>query len=189
MVTVPETAPGRPRGASGAGSRKAILDSAIRVLAREGTHGARVEEIAAEAGVSLGLLNYHFGNRRSLLRVALIAGLEQRPSFAGASLEEMLTSALRASERGATGWWRIRQEALRIAAFDPELRSAATETTAAWTEEISAHLPDGHSTSAMAGLIVALVDGLSQRVSSGIVSVRAAEHLLEEALSHLLGGE
>lgn len=189
MVSLPETAPSRPGEGSGVNSRQAILDSAVRVLAREGMHGARVEEIAADAGVSLGLLNYHFGGRRSLLRAGLVAGLQRRPDFADASLDEMLARALRASELDVDGWWRIRQEALRIAAFDPDLRDAATAATTAWTAEVAARLKDRDGAVARARLIVALVDGLSQRVSSGIVPLRAAEHLLEEALSHLLGEE
>jgi AcrR family transcriptional regulator len=48
----------------------AIVQAACRVVAREGTHGLRMEAVAREAGVSKALVHYYFATRRELLRAA-----------------------------------------------------------------------------------------------------------------------
>ncbi len=50
--------------------RSAILDAASRRFARHGTK-ASLRDIAADAGVNLGLIHRHFGNKDDLLRAAL----------------------------------------------------------------------------------------------------------------------
>ncbi len=47
--------------------RKLILDAAIRVFARMGYHGARVSDIAAEAGIAYGLVYHYFKNKEEIL--------------------------------------------------------------------------------------------------------------------------
>lgn len=48
-----------------------ILDAAIDLLAREGISGVSMRAVAREAGVALGLVNYHFADKTSLIRAAL----------------------------------------------------------------------------------------------------------------------
>src|SRR5918997_1757519 len=50
-----------------ADKRRIILDAAIRVLAREGFHTARVSDIADEAGVAYGLVYHYFGSKDEVL--------------------------------------------------------------------------------------------------------------------------
>ena len=47
-------------------TRARILDAAARVFRREG-YGARLSDIAAEAGIQTGSLYYHFDGRESLV--------------------------------------------------------------------------------------------------------------------------
>ena len=47
-----------------------ILDAAHAVFVRRGTAGARMQEIAAEAGVNQALLHYYFRNKEQLARAA-----------------------------------------------------------------------------------------------------------------------
>ncbi len=47
--------------------RKLILDAAVRVFARSGYHGARVGDIATEAGVAHGLLYHYFSSKEVVL--------------------------------------------------------------------------------------------------------------------------
>jgi TetR/AcrR family transcriptional regulator len=47
-----------------------ILDAAHTVFVRRGTAGARMQEIAAEAGVNQALLHYYFRNKEQLSRAA-----------------------------------------------------------------------------------------------------------------------
>jgi AcrR family transcriptional regulator len=47
--------------------RRAILDAAVRVFARQGFHACRVSDIADEAGVAYGLVYHYFGSKDSVL--------------------------------------------------------------------------------------------------------------------------
>lgn len=48
-----------------------ILDATLAVLAREGIAGVSMRAVAREAGVAVGLANYHFENKTSLICAAL----------------------------------------------------------------------------------------------------------------------
>jgi AcrR family transcriptional regulator len=50
----------------------ALLDAAIRVGARHGLRGLTIRSVAAEAGVTHGLVRHHFGSRDRLVAEALI---------------------------------------------------------------------------------------------------------------------
>jgi TetR/AcrR family fatty acid metabolism transcriptional regulator len=47
--------------------RRTILEAAVRVFARSGYHGARVGDIAREAGVAHGLLYHYFASKEQVL--------------------------------------------------------------------------------------------------------------------------
>jgi AcrR family transcriptional regulator len=57
--------PERNRPASD--KRQLILDSAIKVFARNGYHGSRVSDIAREAGIAYGLVYHYFKNKEEIL--------------------------------------------------------------------------------------------------------------------------
>lgn len=48
-----------------------ILRAAYRVVARHGAHGLRVQAVAEEAGVSKGLVLYHFGSKSEVVQRAM----------------------------------------------------------------------------------------------------------------------
>jgi AcrR family transcriptional regulator len=48
--------------------RKRILEAAVRVFAERGYHGARVADVAREAGVAHGLLYHYFGSKEELVQ-------------------------------------------------------------------------------------------------------------------------
>jgi len=52
--------------------RKLILDAAIRVFAEHGYHGARVGDIAEDAGVAHGLLYHYFASKDDVLRTIFV---------------------------------------------------------------------------------------------------------------------
>jgi AcrR family transcriptional regulator len=56
----------RPGGAEE--KRQRILEAAVRVFARRGFHGARVADIAEEAGVAHGLLYHYFASKDEVLQ-------------------------------------------------------------------------------------------------------------------------
>lgn len=75
-----------------------ILDAARRVFVRRGTSGARVQEIAAEAGVNQALVHYYFGSKDALAeRVFLEAAHKVIPTLTpklaqGVTLEQLITT-------------------------------------------------------------------------------------------------
>lgn len=58
------------------GKMEAILEAARMVLARQGYAGATIAKVAAEAGVSRGLLHYHFKNKEEIFARVLRANME-----------------------------------------------------------------------------------------------------------------
>jgi AcrR family transcriptional regulator len=52
--------------------RKRILEAAIRVFAEHGYHGARVGDIAGDAGVAHGLLYHYFASKDDVLRTIFV---------------------------------------------------------------------------------------------------------------------
>ena len=182
-------------------TRGAILQAAVEVLAREGVHGARVEEIAAIAGVSPGLLNYHFGSRQELLRAALISGLQRRALPEDRDGVDALTvlsggmvpegePAARGRSSALDAWWRLRSEALRRAVFDVEIRAAVAEASEVWAGYLAESLPRGRSAEEQlddAWTLIALADGLRQRVASGLMPASTAARTLSDALDRITG--
>ena len=61
----------RPSGSIGWRQREKIIRAATGVFSRKGYDGARVEEIAREAGLPKGNLLYYFGTKKDLYRVVI----------------------------------------------------------------------------------------------------------------------
>ena len=66
LVPVTDGAPAAANGARGA-KRQQIVDAATRVFASRGYHGARVSDIAREAGIAYGLVYHYFRNKEEIL--------------------------------------------------------------------------------------------------------------------------
>lgn len=73
--------------------RREILTAAFRCFARDGLHGATMQEIAEEAGLSAGALYGYFDGKEALVR-ALAAESAERRKVAFARLEEGGAAAL-----------------------------------------------------------------------------------------------
>jgi len=61
---MPETGTERPAAID---KRRAILDAAIQVFARQGYHATRVSDIADEAGVAYGLVYHYFRSKEAVM--------------------------------------------------------------------------------------------------------------------------
>ncbi|MBA3381392.1 MAG: TetR/AcrR family transcriptional regulator [Actinobacteria bacterium] len=85
--------------------RQLILDAAVRVFARNGYHGARVGDIATEAGVAHGLLYHYFGSKEEVLETVFrenfselldrFRAVEEADESAGEKLEGIAKILLR----------------------------------------------------------------------------------------------
>ena len=51
--------------------RRQIADALLRTAARRGLHATGMREVAAEAGVSLRLVQYYFGTKEELMLLAM----------------------------------------------------------------------------------------------------------------------
>lgn len=69
--------------------RTAIAEALIRVAARRGLHAVGMREVAAEAGVSLRLVQYYFETKEKLL----LFGLEQLAEWFGERISARLRAA------------------------------------------------------------------------------------------------
>src|ERR1700679_3591932 len=93
--------PGRPslRDEQRALTRRRLLDSAEAVFARSGFHGASVEDIAREAGVTSGALYSNFAGKEDLFlalfeeRIATDVGDYSQIVAAGVTLEQQARGA------------------------------------------------------------------------------------------------
>ena len=177
---------GRPQYGSG---REALLDAAIAVVARRGLRYLTYRSVAAEAGVTHGLVAHHFGSRDALLLAALRHSVQR-------SIE---VTALRTKDGTPDGFVRgfaemverdpdlhaFQYEVLLESRRSPEARRHADELYASYrsaTREGLAQL--GIADGPLADLVFAALDGLVfQQVTVGSAAVTEAA---VEALRRLL---
>ncbi|ATZ28122.1 transcriptional regulator BetI [Streptomyces lavendulae subsp. lavendulae] len=187
-------------------NKRAILTGAARVIARQGVRGLRVADLAAEAGVSTGLVYYHFKDRPGILRHALAfigdradryTATAQGPTAAHPPdrrtlLEQTLLLEFQdvpEVRENSTAWGELRAHSV----FDPELREELAAAGAAWVAEVAGHLaalcPDAPAgaVTAAAERLTALLEGLSARWLSGLLPLEHARGLLREAIRVEIG--
>lgn len=156
------------------GTRERIVQATFELVGREGIVALSNRRIAAEAGVSLGSLTYHFPSQADLLRESLVhyvegevARLEEvaadlrarhaSPAEVGAEVQRLAAESAGRSER-------IAELELHLhAARDPALRDASRRSFAAYEGVAAAALaafgvadPERH-----ARTVVALMIGMS----------------------------
>jgi AcrR family transcriptional regulator len=156
-----------------ASARQRILDAAVRRIAREGIDDVRIARIAMDAGVSAGLLHYHFASRDALLAEALehsyeragdarIAVAEDEP--APARLRAMIDQCLPLPGALRDDWVLWVELWLR-AARDPELRPIAARLYARLHEWFAATIRelDVEAPERLTDRVLALIDGYGIR--------------------------
>jgi TetR/AcrR family transcriptional regulator, regulator of biofilm formation and stress response len=162
-------------------TRARILHATLRVIAAGGVGAVSNRRVAAEAGVALGSLTYHFASQTDLLRESLLLYAEEEVARL-----EALAAELRASTRAAGGPSAeqaaavVEQVAARgsgrpeevaelelhlHASRDPELHDASRRCFAAYEELATAilHALDVPAPERHARTVVALLCGLGVR--------------------------
>jgi AcrR family transcriptional regulator len=89
---------GRPRRGDSAEGRNRLLKAATRLFADKGLDGVSTRELAAEAGVNLSAITYHFGGKEKLYKAALQYVIDLL-----APRRQQVIDALGASVRAAKG--------------------------------------------------------------------------------------
>lgn len=186
--------------------RSSFPDATITVIARRGVRGLRVQEVAAEAEVSVPLIYHYFGSRGGLLEAALAAVHERAGRYTQASadprasardqLTARLLGELQDTEEVRTtssAWGELRWASV----FDEGLRPPVAALTAEWVAEV-AHLidrlqveegvteVDRRDPEATAEILIALVEGLSGRWLTGAAPLSRLRRLLETAMTREL---
>ncbi|MFI6088142.1 TetR/AcrR family transcriptional regulator [Streptomyces sp. NPDC051218] len=176
-----------------------ILEAAARLIARRGVRGLRVEELAAEAGVSTGLIYYHFKDRTGILRHTLEfindraeryttdRAADAEPLTPRAELEETLLLELQDRQvvrENSTAWGELRASAI----FDEVLREDLARATLVWVQEVAALIGQVRPTAPPPALaaagerLTALLEGLSMRWLSGGLRIDHARDLMRGAI-------
>lgn len=184
--------------------RNKILGSAEQLLATHGYDGLRLRDVAADAGVSIGMIQHYFVTRDDLLRetissagarrVATWEELGTRDDHAARQLYALLEGAI--SDRHRCIVW---VETCAAATRHPELRGEVLRTQAAWhaglRRVIEAGIDRGELESQRpvadtVDILVNLIDGLMLEVATAESEEPVAlgkARLLREAGAQLLG--
>ena len=128
-----------------ASTRDKLIDAAFAVVAREGFDKASVKDIAREAGLTPGLLHYHFASRDALLeaalRKALAAYQEESRRRRDTTPREKQLDAYFASARRASvtdqDFFRVRLAFAAKALAEPALAQVLRELNHAASEEMA----------------------------------------------------
>jgi TetR/AcrR family transcriptional regulator, transcriptional repressor of bet genes len=179
--------------------RRQIVEALQSVIAKHGYEGATIQLIAREAGLTAGLIHYHFHNKREIL-IALVTVLSgyvlerhRRGAEAAASPRERLRAYIDARlglGRGAkpdavAAWIAIGAEAVR----QPEVREAYQEAIARELRLVRALLGDyleqqhksRDSARRQAAVLMAFIEGAFQ-LSAAAARVMPKGYAAEAAL-------
>jgi TetR/AcrR family transcriptional repressor of bet genes len=186
-----------------AATRAQILDATVATIRAEGVAGVRIDDVAAAAGVSPGLIYYHFANRQALVRAGLAEALDRYVSEAGpasgrdpvAHLVDELQRHIGLPDGGGAARGRVRTAALEAAVFDPDLLPALEQSTGRWVAGVAGLVDrarggggDPAELARVAEVLTALADGLRQRVMSGTLGPVDARQLVAAMVPVLLAG-
>lgn len=127
--------------------RRDVLAATLRLIARGGVDSIRYREVATEAGVPLGTVQYHFASREALLRAAFAHFLDEntralyalRDSFAArriAEVADFVIETIRADFVDPSARVLAEYELVLYAARDPEIAAAL----AAWEQAMATQL-------------------------------------------------
>ncbi|WP_035802924.1 TetR/AcrR family transcriptional regulator [Kitasatospora mediocidica] len=182
--------------------RAKLLQSTCRVIALRGVRGLRVEDVAAEAGVSKTLIYYHFRDRAGLIAAAMEYVNDRAEDYAhaadGATGREALLRQLvgefqdeSAVRENSAVWGEFRA----AATFDDTLRPVVSAATERWIVDLAELIEDGREDGSIVGRsdpraaavrLTALVEGLSGRWLSGLLSTAEARSHVSDALEREL---
>jgi AcrR family transcriptional regulator len=166
-----------PKSGGGRGSRRrAILVAAAQVISERGFADVRVADVAEAAGVSTGLVIYHFKTLDSLLIEALQLSEEDFRKAAARIIAahaaprdrftELVRWALQPGEDllgGSTLWIETWSQALR----HPQIEEARAKADQAWRELLRSVVPDREPAQVdiVVNALAALLDGLAIQVA------------------------
>ncbi|MGW4119263.1 TetR/AcrR family transcriptional regulator [Nocardia sp. NPDC004711] len=189
--------------------RREITTAARAVIAAGGLDAATFQSVAAEAGISVRLIQYYFGTKRDLMLATHRAVVEDWGRGFAEALGALGPGAaprevIRAVSLGLIPLDDVRhQDNLVFAAFHAANLTGNTVTSAemmgapqylitSFTEQLGRERPGETGTRALeldAELIVLAVTGISQAVLAGGTTRETAVELLDHLLDRVFTGE
>ncbi|MGW0182426.1 TetR/AcrR family transcriptional regulator [Nocardia sp. NPDC003345] len=176
------------------GKRAAILTAVWSVIADKGVGAVSFRNVAAAAGVSVGLVQHYFGSKEKLVRLsaaAMIEGSARRftdpPVDARAELHRLIAHAVPAtpgSRRGVVVWHAF----IAASIADPELAAMLRDAKRGQEENAArllAGFAPGVDAATVARRLVALSDGLTARVVTGDLEPAQAVDAIDRAIEDL----
>jgi AcrR family transcriptional regulator len=197
--------PVSPRPTVAADRRAAIVRATIRCLARDGYAGLTMKRVAAEAGLSPGILHYYFRDKRAILARAaatVVADLDRRVATeargardARGRLRGLVRACLRVAME-SRDFWTVFIELWGEALHDRELARLNRRAYARARRVLARGIALGTGAGAFrpvapdeaAVVILALVDGLSLQLTfdPDLMPLGRAVRLAEDALGAYL---
>lgn len=177
-----------------------ILDACCSCIAENGVRGMRVQDVAKKAGVSSGLLYYHFTDRDGLLAAALeyvnVSALVGRSpdrvaeTGSSAELRAMLLDEI-SDDEGVRAKSIVWNEIRAIAVFEPLLADHLATSTTLWQNRVAVHVQGASGLTSeksheIALLLTALVEGLSGRWLSGLITTDQARSALQRGVDTVM---
>lgn len=156
-------------------TRERLIAAAFRVVAREGLEAASVKAIAADAGLTPGLLHYHFPTKAALLEAVLREALanylevsrERREATAPDDQIAAYFRWARASLAVERDFFKVRLAFAAAALTNPDLSAVLRDLNAAAVNETALMLAAARGETAptardreIGGLLKALTDGV-----------------------------
>jgi TetR/AcrR family transcriptional regulator, transcriptional repressor of bet genes len=183
--------------------RREITDAVVRITITGGLPAATFREVAAEAGVSVRLIQYYFGTKGDLLLATqqhvakrATARLRDRVANAGDDPRSVLRAVLTSfipTDAGSRENMLMFVALSAAALVDPTLaRPEANEVPRALHTLVAKQLRRGELASGVkpdleASAITAMVPGLAQSVLDGSATAEQAIKVIDYTLTRLLG--
>lgn len=185
---------GVPKRVDHAERRAVIADAVLAVVARGGIEQASVRHVAAEAGVSAGMVQHYFRTKDELMRAAMErvgAAVERRLSLLPADTppRELLRALFRQllpldDERAREG--RVALAFLAHAAVDPAAAGELRDNGRRMRAYVAGQVPGGEVT---AVALLGLIDGLGMQVLTGDLDAATAIAVFDAQLAVAFGAE
>jgi AcrR family transcriptional regulator len=193
---------GRPAAKS---NRVLILDAAVRVIGRDGVAALKSAVVASEAGVSVGLVHYHFATLDQLAREAFLyadaittRAMAEAAGAAASGREEIELRLLPWLEGTAEFQqaWEIWGEFWHASRHDDAVRELLRDAWEEWIQLVAEAVERGQvdgsigaaiEARASARRLVAVLESLGQQLTLALLKPAEASELLRGAIEGELG--
>jgi AcrR family transcriptional regulator len=176
--------------------RQALVQAAFDQIAERGFEGLRTREVAAEVGVNIATLHYHFPTKEALIRGALELAIRRfRSTLAphGSSAQQLRNHlrAVRQLLREEPQLGAVMAELALRSARDPAIAGIIEETNDAWHRTVrgllSRAVRDGHlrpelDSDDVAAIVVATLTSMTLPAVAGAARADQAVRQLERWL-------